>query len=114
MKSVWKTTEESVEEKEYYYSTNCRREEQDLKPENLNGIYKDFAEHLGIEFAKLVYDNYKGLQVTFPVKFLSVDYVTEQIIQEYDGSNIKELARKYECSERKVRSILGKSREGCP
>ena len=77
-----------------------------MEPENLNGIYKDFAEHMGMEFAKLVFDNYKGLQVTFPVKFLSTEYVAEMIEKEYDGSNVKELARKYDCSERKVRNVL--------
>ena len=84
MKNVWNATEESAEESEYYCNMNCRMEESELKPEDLNGIYKEFAEHLRVEFAKLVFDNYKGFQVTFPVKFLSDEYVTERILEEYD------------------------------
>lgn len=106
MKNVKKVTEEKGVKNEYYNSEDCRTEERKLKPENLNGIYKDFAEHFGIEITERIYKGYKGLQVTFPVKFLSSEYIAESIIQEYNGSNIRELARKYECSERKVRGIL--------
>lgn len=81
-----------------------------MKPEDLNGIYRDFAEHLGIELAKMVFDNYRGLQVTFPLKFLSSEYIEKSVLEEYDGSNVKELARKFDCSERKVRNIIRESK----
>ena len=83
-----------------------------MKPENLNGIYKDFAEHLGMDFAELVFENYKGLQVTFPLKFLSNEYIKTSILEEYDGTNVRELARKYKCSERKVRNIVRENFQG--
>lgn len=78
------------------------------KIENLNGIYKDIAEHLGVETAKMIYNHYKGLQVTFPVRFLSKEYIQEQIFREYNGSNTRELARKYQYSERWIREIINK------
>lgn len=78
------------------------------KLEHLNGIYKDIAENLGLETAKKIYTHYKGLQVTFPVRFLSKEYIQEKIFREYNGSNTRELARKYQYSERWIREIINK------
>lgn len=80
----------------------------ELKAEYLNGIYKDIAENLGVEIARLFYIHYKGLQVTFPVRFLSKEYIQDQIFKEYNGSNTRTLARKYEYSERWIREIVNK------
>ncbi len=77
-----------------------------LTPDCLNGIYKDVAIHLGMDTAAKVFQHYKGLQVTFPQRFLSKAYVVEQVNLEYDGSNLKELSRKYGYSERVVRSWI--------
>lgn len=79
---------------------------------DLNGIYKEFAEVLGFEVTQLIFKYFKGLQVTFPTKLLSKNYVEKKVVEEYDGSNTKELARKYNYSERWVRRVLKESREG--
>lgn len=76
---------------------------------NLNGIYKDIAEEFGIEIAHMIFRHYKGLQVTFPTRFLSPDYVAERIRCECDGVNHKALARKYQYTERWVREFLKRS-----
>jgi len=78
----------------------------DLKPEHLNGVYKDIAEHLGIEIAQMIFQHYKGLQVTFPTRFLASAHLRDQICSEYTGHNISGLARKYQYSERWIRKIL--------
>ena len=77
-----------------------------LKPEHLNGIYRDVAEHLGMDITQLVYEHYKGLQVTFPRRLLLRNYVVDRVCLEYDGTNSKALARKYGYSERVIRSML--------
>jgi Mor family transcriptional regulator len=77
-----------------------------LKSSNLNGIYKDMAEVLGIEVTIKIYKNYKGLQVTFPTRLLAKEYVIEQANKEYNGKNIKQLAIKYSYSERWLRQML--------
>jgi Mor family transcriptional regulator len=53
-----------------------------------------------------MYENYRGLQVTFPTRLFNSDYVKAKIPQEYDGTNIKQLAKKYGYSEKSVRRIL--------
>lgn len=105
-----KKTEEKDRKNKYYKFIGNESEERLLKPEDLNGIYSDFAEHLGIELTKLVFDNYKGLQVTFPVKFLSNDYISKLVLEEYNGNNVRDLARKFDCSERKIRNIIRESK----
>ncbi len=75
-------------------------------PESLNGIYRDFASYLGMEMAIKVHQHYKGLQVTFPQRLLSREYVKQQISAEYDGTNSKDLARKYGYTERVIRDWL--------
>ena len=78
----------------------------------LNGIYKEFAEVLGFEVTQLIFKYFKGLQVTFPTKLLSKNYVERKVVEEYNGSNMKELARKYNYSERWVRQVIKVAREG--
>ena len=50
--------------------------------------------------------------MTFPIKFLSKEYVREQILNQYNGKNVRELARNYGYSERWIREILSKSQVG--
>jgi len=71
-----------------------------LKPHHLNGIYKDIANDLGIDIALKIFNHYRGLQITFPTRLLSAEYVKKQLSIEYNGSNIKELSLKYNYSER--------------
>ena len=72
----------------------------------LNSVYKEIADNLGIEAAMEIFRMFKGQQITFPVRFLNPTYVQKLIIKEYDGSNIKTLAQKYNYSEKTVRRIL--------
>lgn len=74
--------------------------------EYLNGTYKRIADLIGMDNAKLIFKEYRGQQITFPVEFYSKEYIYRQIIAEYDGSNLKLLATKYGYSERTIRRIL--------
>ena len=75
-------------------------------PELLNTVYKEISEQLGIDTAMDIYQLFKGQQVTFPMRFFSADCVRKRIIGEYDGTNLKQLAVKYNYSEKTVRIIL--------
>ena len=59
----------------------------ELTPDCLNDVYRDFANYLGMDMAFKLYKHYKGLQITFPQRFLSRDYVRKQVLVEYDGVN---------------------------
>ena len=76
---------------------------------SLNSIYQEICETLGMDAAKAIYDMFKGQQISFPLHFYSPQSVKARIIEEYDGTNIRALAVKYEYSERTIRRIIRSS-----
>lgn len=94
----------------YYIQKGCYEVRGILKSkidnQFFNGIYKDLAILVGEENAKKIYKEYRGQQITFPVEFYSKEYIYKQIISEYDGNNLKQLATKYGYSERTIRRII--------
>ena len=80
--------------------------EKQLEAENLSGAYAEIAALLGVEAAKKLYNLYRGTQVSLPIEFLNREYIFEQIISEYDGTNIRELATKYGYTEKWIRKII--------
>lgn len=79
--------------------------------ELLNTIYREVADKLGMDVAMEIYQMFKGQQITFPVRFLNPTRIQQIIIQEYDGTNIRLLATKYNYSEKTVRRIIRDSVE---
>lgn len=71
-----------------------------------NSVYEEISEEFGYEVALKMYQVYKGMQITFPTRLFNPDYVKKQIPIEYDGTNIKQLAKKYGYSEKTIRRIL--------
>lgn len=53
-----------------------------------------------------LHSKYRGTQLFFPVELFSREFIIMQIIDEYNGHNIKELATKYGYTEKWVRKIL--------
>ena len=83
----------------------------DVTPSDLAGVYKEVAETVGVDNAYKIYNHFKGLQLMFPLKFYSKEYIAQQIQAEYNGKNVRDLARKYGYSESRVRQILRKRQE---
>lgn len=81
-------------------------ETKNIKGEYLNGVYNDLANLLGIDVVLKIHASYRGQQITFPVELFSKEFIAAQIVNEYDGHNIKQLATKYEYTERTIRRIL--------
>ena len=77
-----------------------------IKGEYLNGAYNELANLLGIEAVLKIYNTYRGQQLTLPVQLFSKDFIIRQIVEEYDGYNIKQLATKFGYSEKWIRKIL--------
>lgn len=83
----------------------------EIKCEYLNGIYSELADLLGIDNVLKIHSAYRGQQVTFPVEFFSKEFIVWQIVNEYDGYNVKQLATKFGYSEKWIRKILKEHRE---
>ena len=79
--------------------------------ELLNAVYREIADKLGLDTAMNIYQMFKGQQITFPVRFHNPTRIQQIIIQEYDGTNIRALAVKYNYSEKTVRRIIRDSVE---
>lgn len=80
-------------------------------PELLNAVYKEVSEKLGMDTAMEIYRMFKGQQISFPVRFFNPVRIQRNIVQEYDGTNIRTLAIKYGYSEKTVRRIIKDSLE---
>ena len=86
-----------------------RMAEQDS--ELLNAVYKEVSEKLGMDTAMEIYQMFKGQQINFPVRFFNPARIQQIIVKEYDGTNIRTLAIKYNYSEKTVRRIIKDSLE---
>ena len=80
-------------------------------PELLNAVYREISEKMGMDAAMEIYRMFKGQQISFPTRFFNPEKVQQMIVQEYDGTNIRTLAIKYEYSEKTVRRIVKESLE---
>ena len=78
-------------------------------PELLNAVYREISEKLGMDTAMEVYQMFKGQQINFPVRFFNPAKIQQIIVQEYNGSNVRRLAIKYNYSEKTVRRIIKES-----
>lgn len=88
-------------------------ESEKIKGEYLSGIYSEIATLLGIDAALKLHADYKGQQVFFPMELFSKDFIKSQIVAEYDGYNVKQLATKYGYTEKWVRKILKEHIDEC-
>lgn len=79
--------------------------------ELLNAVYKEIGEKLGMDTAMHIYQMFKGQQINFPIRFFDPNKIQELIVQEYDGTNVRTLAIKYNYSEKTIRRIIKDSVE---
>ena len=77
----------------------------------LNDIYREISEKVGLDVAIEIYQMYKGQQITFPVHLFNSKRIQHSIIREYNGTNIRILARKYGYSEKTIRRMIKDSLE---
>ena len=92
---------------------NCYGEVDDMKKETelYNNIYKEISELVGLDATLKIYLRFKGQQVTFPVRLYNPQLIQQNVIKEYDGTNIAELAQKYDYSEKTIRRMIRDSVE---
>ena len=79
--------------------------------EILNAVYREISEKLGMDTAMEIYQMFKGQQINFPVRFFNPTQIQQIIVKEYDGTNIRTLAIKYNYSEKTIRRIIKDSLE---
>ena len=63
--------------------------------EKYNAIYAELYNLIGEENMIKVFQNFGGMQVSFPSRIYTKEYIAKEIRERYDGSNGKELAREF-------------------
>lgn len=69
-------------------------------------IYMEIASVAGSEMAIKMHELFKGQQILFPQKLYKKEYIYDYIKQNYNGTNVRELAQKFGYSDRRVRQII--------
>ena len=82
------------------------------RKELLNNVYREISEKLGMEVAMEIFQLFKGQQISFPMRFFNPSLIQQSILEEYDGTNVRLLATKYNYSEKTVRRIIKESTKG--
>ena len=91
----------------------CNKEMKDVEKESelYNTVYKEISEIVGLDATLKIYLRFKGQQVNFPVRLYNPHLIQQNVIKEFDGTNITELAQKYDYSERTIRRMIRDSVE---
>ena len=79
--------------------------------ELLNAVYREISEKLGMGTAMEIYQMFKGQQISFPVRFFNSEQIRKIIVREYDGTNVRTLATKYNYSEKTIWRIIKENKE---
>ena len=74
----------------------------------LNEVYKEMVDLIGYDNTMILYTHFKGQQITFPIKLFKPKCICEMIKKQYDGTNVRQLARTYNLSERWVKQLIKK------
>lgn len=77
-----------------------------MNSKDFNKIYEEMASLIGIEDTIKIYEYFRGQQIIFPQRLYSKEYVIKYVRENYDGTNIKELSRKFDYSDRRIRQFL--------
>ena len=81
-----------------------------LRIENLNSIYAELANLVGLDVALEIHKHYNGQQITFPSRLFDKSFVEQEIARRYDGTNIKALAKEFGYTERWARTVAKRSK----
>lgn len=77
-----------------------------IESSDLQGVYGEIAEVIGIEATIAIYTQLRGRQISFPTRLYKKSYVVKEVNSKYNGTNLKELARKFNYTERWIRTFI--------
>lgn len=83
-----------------------------LKLSDLPPQFENIADRIGLDKAKMLFEEFGGTSVYFPTeKMIYKDARDREIISQFNGFNHKELAVKYDMSESYVRAIINRHKK---
>lgn len=81
----------------------------EITPKDLNGIYKEIADIIGVEKAILLHSSFQGQQVNFPKKLYAKEFVVKKLKENDKNENMRGMALKLGYTESHLRKILKES-----
>ncbi|ATD47289.1 Mor transcription activator family protein [Clostridium perfringens] len=81
----------------------------DIQKEYFNGVYSTIFEHMGEKVTREIHSVFGGQQFNFPKKLYSKEYVIKYLQENYNGKNVRKLAKELDYSERWVQSIINRN-----
>lgn len=83
----------------------------DLKMSDLPPQFENIAMRVGIDITKVLFEEFGGTSVYFPTeKMIYKEARDREILEKFNGFNVKELASIYNMSESYVRAIIRKNK----
>ncbi|GJG92189.1 MAG: Mor transcription activator family protein [Paraclostridium sp.] len=83
----------------------------DLKISDLPPQFENIAMRVGIDITKMLFEEFGGTSVYFPTeKMIYKEARDREILEKFNGFNVKELASIYNMSESYVRAIIRKNK----
>ncbi|CAM3218470.1 hypothetical protein [Vagococcus fessus] len=79
--------------------------------QNWYPVYQDLVKLIGKKNTLLVYEEFKGIQVSFPLKLLDRHYLPTVIYSQRYQKSPKELAKEWGYSERHIKRLLKEMQE---
>ncbi|MDE6671301.1 MAG: hypothetical protein K2K16_03805 [Ruminococcus sp.] len=80
--------------------------------EQLSGDQRELAEIVGIEAYRKLVENYGGMCIyIYKLETILRERRNAEIFNEFDGMNYRELAKKYNLSEKTIREIVSGKKE---
>ena len=83
-----------------------------MQPSDFVSIYCEMAELVGTENTYKIFEHFRGQSANFPQRLYSTQYVEKYVKEHYDGTNLREFAKMFNYSERRIRQILRQEQEG--
>lgn len=71
-----------------------------------NKVYRDLEKIVGKQGTLAIYQEFRGLQINFPVRLISRAYMIDVLRTEYTGKNKQKLANHYGYSQRSIERML--------
>ena len=82
----------------------------DIRKEHFNGVYSTIFGHMGERVTREIHSVFRGQQFNFPKKLYSMEYVIRYLKENYNGKNVRQLAKELDYSERWVQAIINKNK----
>lgn len=77
-----------------------------MKNSDLAPVYREIAEEIGLENTVKIFNQFKGQQISFPQRLYAANYVIAYIKENKENMSVKELAKKFGYTERRIRQLM--------